>query len=43
MDARNTFEDPDVVRPADFTGASLKDGVLSLTLPAKAVVVLNLR
>jgi alpha-L-arabinofuranosidase len=43
MDARNTFENPDAVRPADFTGASLKDGVLSLTLPAKAVVVLNLR
>jgi alpha-N-arabinofuranosidase len=40
MNAHNTFEHPDLVRPAPFKGASIKGGVLSATLPAKAVVVL---
>jgi alpha-N-arabinofuranosidase len=43
MDARNTFENPDAVRPAAFSGASLSGATLSLTLPAKSVVVLNLQ
>jgi alpha-N-arabinofuranosidase len=43
MDARNTFEAPDAVHPVVFTAASIKGGVLSLTLPAKSIVVLNLR
>jgi alpha-L-arabinofuranosidase len=42
MDARNTFESPEAVRPTALTGASLKGGTLSLTLPAKSVVVLRL-
>jgi alpha-N-arabinofuranosidase len=42
MDARNTFESPDAVHPTAFTGASLKAGTFSLTLPAKSVVVLRL-
>jgi alpha-N-arabinofuranosidase len=42
LDARNTFESPDAVKPARFTGASVKGGKLSLTLPAKSVVVLSL-
>jgi len=42
MDARNTFEDPDAVHPQPLTGAALDRGRLSLTLPAKSVVVVNL-
>jgi alpha-N-arabinofuranosidase len=43
MDAHNTFENPYSVYATPFTGASLSGGVLSLTLPAKAVVVLMLQ
>jgi alpha-L-arabinofuranosidase len=43
MDARNTFENADAVRPAAFSGASLAGGTLSVTLPAKSIVVLNLQ
>jgi alpha-L-arabinofuranosidase len=42
MDAHNTFESPDAVRPAAFTGAKLAHGMLELTLPPKCVVVLSL-
>ncbi|HEY2590315.1 MAG TPA: alpha-L-arabinofuranosidase C-terminal domain-containing protein, partial [Steroidobacteraceae bacterium] len=42
MDAHNTFDDPDAVRPAAFTDAVLHDGVLTVRLPAKSVVVLQL-
>jgi len=42
MDARNTFEAPDAVHPAVFTGAALAGNTVSLTLPAKSVVVLTL-
>jgi alpha-N-arabinofuranosidase len=42
MDARNTFEHPDAVKPAAFSGASLVGDKVSLTLPAKSVVVLTL-
>jgi alpha-L-arabinofuranosidase len=42
MDARNTFENPDAVHPATFSGASVKGATLALTLPAKSIVVLDL-
>jgi alpha-N-arabinofuranosidase len=42
MDAQNTFDAPDTVRPQAFSGATIADGKLSLTLPAKSVVVLDL-
>lgn len=42
MDAHNTFERPQTVRPAAFTGVKLTHGALELTLPAKCVVVLAL-
>jgi alpha-N-arabinofuranosidase len=42
MDARNTFEHPSAVVPAPFEGATLTGNQLSLTLPAKSVVVLSL-
>jgi len=43
MDAHNTFERPDAVKPAPFTGARVANGQLAVTLPAHSVVVLELR
>ena len=43
MDAHNTFAAPDAVMPVAFTGAVLAGGKLQVTLPPKAVVVLELR
>jgi alpha-N-arabinofuranosidase len=43
INSHNTFERPDVVRPAPFAGAQVKGGRLSVTLPPKSVVVLELR
>jgi alpha-L-arabinofuranosidase len=42
MDARNTFENPDAVHPVAFNGAAVTGRGLSVTLPAKSIVVLNL-
>ena len=39
----NDFEHPDVVKPATFKGAKLSKGKLSVKVPAKSVVVLNLK
>ena len=38
----NTFEKPDTVTPAAFSGFSLAGGTLTVELPAKSVVVLEL-
>ena len=43
MDAHNRFDAPNAVRPASFTGARLHGGELGLVLPAKSVVVLELK
>ena len=43
MDAGNTFNAPHAVEPQAFGGARLDGDRLSLTLPAKAVVVLRLQ
>jgi len=43
MDAHNTFESPDAVKPTRFNGARLETGRLSVSLPAKSVVVLSLQ
>jgi alpha-N-arabinofuranosidase len=42
MDAQNTFDAPNAVHPQAFTGAAIAGGKLSLTLPPKSVVVLDL-
>ena len=39
----NTFERPDMVRPTPFDGARVANGRLSVTLPPRSVVVLELR
>jgi alpha-N-arabinofuranosidase len=42
MNAHNTFEQPDAVRPQPFGGAQITAGVLTVALPAKSVAVLRL-
>ena len=42
MNARNTFDAPNAVHPVPFTGASLAGTTLTVALPAKSVVVLEL-
>jgi alpha-N-arabinofuranosidase len=42
MNAHNTFEKPEALKPADFKGAKLEAGGLKLTLPAKSVVVVEI-
>jgi alpha-N-arabinofuranosidase len=41
--AHNTFEAPEAVRPAAFSGAAVKGDTLEVRLPAKSVVVLALK
>jgi alpha-L-arabinofuranosidase len=40
MDAHNTFDAPEAIKPAIFRGATLKGGAVGMTLPPKSVVVL---
>nr|WP_233150618.1 alpha-L-arabinofuranosidase C-terminal domain-containing protein [Sphingomonas sp. BT553] len=41
--AHNDFGSGDAVKPAAFTGAQIAGGTLTVTLPAKSVVMLDLR
>ncbi len=43
MNSFNSFETPEVVKPAAFSGYRFRDNVLTVTLPAKSVVVLELK
>ncbi len=43
MSTHNTFEAPDAVRPAAFSGAAVRGDTLEVNLPAKSVVVLALK
>lgn len=43
IDAHNSFDAPDTVRPAPFADARMEGDTLHLTLPAKAIVVLDLQ
>lgn len=40
MNAHNTFDEPDAIKPVELDGAALRDGVLTVTLPPKSVTVL---
>ncbi|WP_226037212.1 alpha-N-arabinofuranosidase [Aquibacillus saliphilus] len=42
MNARNTFEEPENVKPGEFTGFEAKRNVLDIKLPPMSVVVLNI-
>ena len=43
MTAHNTFENPDVVKPASFSDFKLAGNILTTTLPSKSVVVLEIK
>jgi alpha-N-arabinofuranosidase len=43
MNAHNTFDAPETVKPAAFTGAQVNGGTLTVTLPPMSVVVLDLQ
>ncbi|HTS19306.1 MAG TPA: alpha-N-arabinofuranosidase [Verrucomicrobiae bacterium] len=43
MDAHNTFDDPNAVMPKAFTSFELKDSNLTVTLPSKSVIVLEIQ
>jgi alpha-N-arabinofuranosidase len=43
LNAHNTFDNPDMVKTADFKGARLAKNALTVTLPAKSVVMLELK
>jgi len=42
MNSYNSFETPEVVLPANFTGFTYKDGMLTINMPSKSVVVIEL-
>jgi alpha-N-arabinofuranosidase len=42
MDTHNTFDAPNRVQPAAFSGATLQDSSLKVQLPPRSVVVLTL-
>jgi alpha-N-arabinofuranosidase len=42
LNAHNTFEQPDAVSPASMKGIKLSKGVVTFTLPAHSIVVLEL-
>jgi len=43
MNTHNTFDGPDTVKPVPFTDAKLAGDSLDVTLPARSVVILELR
>lgn len=43
MSAHNTFEQPSAVHPTDFSGATLSGSTLTVEMPSKSVVLLELR
>lgn len=43
LDSRNTFDAPNAVHPVAFDGAKLENGKLTVTLPPKSVVVLEIK
>jgi alpha-N-arabinofuranosidase len=43
MAAFNSFQKPDVVKPAPFNNCKLKDGILTVTMPPKSVVVIEIK
>ena len=42
-DVEPSFDKPDTVKPQRFSGANVKGDRLSVDLPSKSVVVLNLQ
>ena len=41
MDAHNTFDKPETVKPAAFKGARVQQGLVHVEVPAKSIIVLS--
>ena len=39
----NTFENPEKVKPAEFNNAKISKGILSVSLPAKSIILLEIK
>jgi alpha-L-arabinofuranosidase len=42
MNSFNSFDKPDVVKPHEFNGLTLKEGILTVNMPSKSVIVVEL-
>jgi alpha-N-arabinofuranosidase len=42
MNAFNSFESPDIVKPASFSGFTFKNGILTVDVPSKSLIVIEL-
>ncbi len=43
LNSHNTFEEPEVVKPAPFNGAKLRKQEVTLQIPAKSIIVLEIK
>jgi len=43
LNAHNTFDNPERIKPADFNDGKIKNNIISLTLAAKSIVVLEIQ
>ncbi|MBQ5461674.1 MAG: alpha-N-arabinofuranosidase, partial [Bacteroidaceae bacterium] len=43
MKDHNTFEKPNVVAPANFKGATIKDGKLIVDMPKMSIVTIQIK
>lgn len=43
LNSHNTFENPDEVRPADFNNVKIRKNIVSLTIPPKSIIVLEVK
>ncbi len=41
MDAHNTFDKPETVKPAPFNVARVSEGTIRVVVPAKSIIVLS--
>src|SRR3989304_1821243 len=39
----NTFENPEKVKPAEFNNVKISKGILSVSLPAKSIILLEIK
>lgn len=42
LDSKNSFDDPDHIKPVDFSQIKIKNNIITLEIPAKSVLVLEL-
>jgi alpha-N-arabinofuranosidase len=43
LNTHNTFENPEAIRPEEFPGAGIKKNIISLEMPPKSIIVLEVK